>query len=65
MATRRDGVRRVKREDEYYDEDAYVDDAGAEDDGRGMGRLEHFARAVIAGVKHYLPQLVVVAALVR
>jgi hypothetical protein len=38
MATRRDEVRRVKREDEYgSDEDAYADDADAEDDGRGMG----------------------------
>jgi hypothetical protein len=39
MATRRDEVRRVKREDEYYNEDAYADDADAEDDGRGMGRV--------------------------
>jgi hypothetical protein len=29
-----------------------------------MGQMEYFVRAVIAGVKHYLPQLLVVAALV-
>jgi hypothetical protein len=65
MATRRDEMKRVKREDEYgSDEDAYVDDADTEDDGRGMGRLEYLVRGVIAGVRHYLPQLLVVAALV-
>jgi len=66
MATSRmrsDELRRVKQEDEYgYDEDVHFDDG--EDDGVEMGRLEYIVRAVIAGIKHYLPQLALVAVLI-
>jgi hypothetical protein len=60
---RSDELRRVKREDEYgsgEDNDEDEDD----DDSVEMGRLEYFVRAVIAGVKHYLPQLALVAILI-
>ena len=54
---------RVKREDEYgSDEDVHLNDGDDED--LEMGRLEFFVRAVIAGVKHYLPQLALVAILI-
>lgn len=64
-----DELRRIKREDEYdSDEDGHVDDADNDERdpemGMGMGRLEYGVRAVIAGVKHYLPQLVLVAILI-
>lgn len=66
MATSRkrsDDLRRVKLEDEYgSDEDAPSNDGGEE--GLEMGRLEYSVRAIIAGVKHYLPQLALVAILI-
>jgi len=62
--TRPDELRRIKREDEYgSDEDAHFED-GNKDDEPEMGRLEYLVRAVIAGVRHYLPQLALVAILI-
>jgi hypothetical protein len=54
---------RVKREDGYgSDEGARFNDR--DDEQPEMGRLEYLVRAVIAGVKHYLPQLALVAILI-
>jgi hypothetical protein len=61
--TRPHELRRVKREDEYgSDEDADFNEG--DDEGLEIGRLEYLVKAVIAGVKHYLPQLVLVAILI-
>ena len=66
MATSRrrfDELTRVKQEDVYgSDEDVHLNDGDDED--LEMGRLEFVVRAVIAGVKHYLPQLALVAILI-
>ena len=66
MATSRrrfDELTRVKREDVYgSDEDVHLNNGDDED--LEMGRLEFFVRAVVAGVKHYLPQLALVAILI-
>lgn len=60
--TRSDELTRVKREEYGSDEGAHFDDG--DDEEPEMGRLEYLVRAVIAGVKHYLPQLVLVAILI-
>ena len=53
----------MKQEDEYgSDEDVNFNDG--DEGGLEMGRLEYFVRAVIAGVKYYLPQLALVAILI-
>ena len=66
MATSRrrfDELTRVKREDVYgSDEDVHLNNGDDED--LEMGRLEFFVRAVVTGVKHYLPQLALVAILI-
>lgn len=61
--TRPDEPRWVKREEEYdSDQDAHFGER--DNDEPEMGRLEYLVRAVIAGIKHYLPQLVLVAMLI-